>query len=155
MSVWSGEGMKFLDIHFLDVGHGDCTIVEFPERLTVIDINNCKSFGKETESELRKRNEPPAVNPFLALMRPPAPPHPLGDFLAQMLEAQRKLQAEKDKLTDPIDYYKANFTGRPIFRDIQVTPTWTIWLVCIESGFKRGFQSSISGIRSIALRRTK
>lgn len=122
MSVWSGEGMKFLDIHFLDVGHGDCTIVEFPERLTVIDINNCKSFGKETESELRKRNEPPAVNPFLALMRPPAPPHPLGDFLAQMLEAQRKLQAEKDKLTDPIDYYKANFTGRPIFRDIQSHP---------------------------------
>ena len=39
-----------------------------------------------------------------------------------MVEAQRKLQAEKDKLTDPIDYYKANFTGRAIFRYIQSHP---------------------------------
>jgi len=143
MSLWTGEGMKFLDIHFLDVGHGDCTMVEFPERLTVIDINNCKSFGKETESELRKRNEPPPLNPFLSpsygrlsglarptspfsalggLTQPPAQSPPFGNFLAQMVEAQRKLQAEKDKLTDPIVYFKANFPGRPIFRYIQSHP---------------------------------
>ena len=30
MSVWTGTGMQFLDIHFLDVGHGDCTVVNNP-----------------------------------------------------------------------------------------------------------------------------
>jgi hypothetical protein len=117
--------------------------VVFAERLTVIDINNCKSFGKETESELQKRNEPPSPSPFLAppygalsafarptdplsgiggLAAPPPPPQRLTNFLAQIAEAQRKLQAERDKLTDPIAYFKANFAGRPIFRYIQSHP---------------------------------
>ena len=34
-----------LDLRFLNVGHGDCTLVEFPsKRLAMIDINNSKSF---------------------------------------------------------------------------------------------------------------
>ena len=141
MSVWTGTGMQFLDIHFLDVGHGDCTVVEFPERLTVIDINNCKSFGKETEAELRRRNQPPPPNPYLpqlhgglsalaagglgalGRMVPPPPASPtLADLMAQIVEARLKLEREKDKLTDPITYYKAHFTGRPIFRYVQTHP---------------------------------
>jgi hypothetical protein len=132
--------MQFLDIHFLDVGHGDCTVVEFPERLTVIDINNCKSFGKETEAELRRRNQPPPPSPFFpqlqgglsalaagglgalgGLVPPPAPPT-LADIMAQIVEARLKLDREKDKLTDPITYYKAHFAGRPIFRYVQTHP---------------------------------
>jgi len=66
MSVWSGNGMQFLDVHFLDVGHGDCTIVEFPERLTVVDINNGKAFDKEIETEFQHRYKPAPANPFLA-----------------------------------------------------------------------------------------
>jgi competence protein ComEC len=33
-----------LRIHFLNVGHGDCTIISHPSgRLTMIDINNSKT----------------------------------------------------------------------------------------------------------------
>jgi competence protein ComEC len=132
MSVWSydGEHMQFLDIHFLDVGHGDCTVVEFPERLTVMDINNCKSFGKESEAELRKRYTPKPPNPLLSpgFRLPSRPAGPIGgpaqsvSLLAEMMEAERKLQEAKDHLTNPIDYFKAKFAGRSIFRYIQSHP---------------------------------
>ncbi len=149
MSVWSGNGMQFLDVHFLDVGHGDCTIVEFPERLTVVDINNGKAFDKEIETEFQRRYKPAPPNPFLAgglsalggstappVVRNPwlspsyagafaglgGGPMPLSSLLSQKTEAEKKLQEAKDKLTSPIDYLKANFTGRPIFRYIQTHP---------------------------------
>ena len=42
-----------LKIHFLNVGHGDCTLLEFPSgRTTLIDINNSKVVDKKTEEEL-------------------------------------------------------------------------------------------------------
>jgi len=41
-----------LRIHFLNVGHGDCTFVEFPSgRKALIDINNSKQLDEETEKE--------------------------------------------------------------------------------------------------------
>ncbi len=132
MSVWSydGEHMQFLDIHFLDVGHGDCTVVEFPERLTVMDINNCKSFGKESEAELRKRYTPKPPNPLLSPgargllggLNPIGGPPQRVSLLAQVMEAERKLKETKDHLTNPIDYFKAKFAGRPIFRYVQSHP---------------------------------
>jgi hypothetical protein len=34
-----------LEIHFLSVGHGDCTIIQFPSgRVMMIDINNSKTL---------------------------------------------------------------------------------------------------------------
>ena len=37
--------MESLRLHFLNVGHGDCTFVEFPSgHLTMIDINNSSSL---------------------------------------------------------------------------------------------------------------
>ena len=54
-------------------------------------------------------------------MLPPASPT-LADLMAQIVEARLKLEREKDKLTDPITYYKAHFTGPPIFRDVQTHP---------------------------------
>lgn len=137
MSIWNADSgqMQFLDIHFLNVGHGDCTVVEFPERLTVIDVNNCKAFGKESEAELRKRYTPKPTNPLLsprasvlAGLGHPLPFPPIAGpaqgipVLAQIFEADRKLRNAKDGLTDPIDYFKANFAGRPIFRYIQSHP---------------------------------
>lgn len=42
-----------MKIHFLNVGHGDCTIVEFPSgRLMMIDINNSKSLPEADEEAL-------------------------------------------------------------------------------------------------------
>ena len=82
--------MKYVDFHFLDVGHGDCTIIEFPDRLTVVDINNCKTLDRESETEFRHRYKPPAPNPFFAgtasLGRTGAP----RTFMDLMLEASRE-----------------------------------------------------------------
>jgi len=120
--------MKFLDVHFLDVGHGDCTIVEFPDRLTVVDINNCKTLDKESELELQNRYKTPARSSLFAPPYPAAlsslsgPAQPLHRFLLEKTQAEIKLQEAKDKLTNPIDYLKARFTGRPIFRYIQTHP---------------------------------
>lgn len=42
-----------LKIHFLNVGHGDCTLVEFPSgRRMMVDINNSKSIDDTTAEEL-------------------------------------------------------------------------------------------------------
>jgi hypothetical protein len=42
-----------LKVHFLNVGHGDCTIIRHPDgRLTMIDINNAKDFDPTTAQEL-------------------------------------------------------------------------------------------------------
>lgn len=56
--------MQYLGIHFLDVGHGDCTLIEFPGRLTMVDVNNCKTLDRESEAEIRKRYKS-APNPLL------------------------------------------------------------------------------------------
>lgn len=42
-----------LKVHFLNVGHGDCTIIEPPSgRLTMIDINNSQDFDDATREDL-------------------------------------------------------------------------------------------------------
>ena len=44
-----------LRIHFLNVGHGDCTIISHPSgRLTMIDINNSQYYDDESFQELLK-----------------------------------------------------------------------------------------------------
>ncbi|MGM7637557.1 ComEC/Rec2 family competence protein [Bacillus sp. Hm123] len=57
-----------LKIHFLNVGHGDCTLIEFPSgRITLIDINNSKVLDEKTTEELysnfdfSKENRPQGV----------------------------------------------------------------------------------------------
>lgn len=119
------------DFHFLDVGHGDCTIVDIPGHLTVIDINNCKTLAKESETELRNRYSAPAPSPFFmprygglasALGGNPPSSNNWLTMLAQVAEADRRLKEARDKLTNPIDYLKSRFPGRSIFRYIQTHP---------------------------------
>jgi beta-lactamase superfamily II metal-dependent hydrolase len=44
---------EMLKVHFLNVGHGDCTIIRHPDgRLTMIDINNAKDLDPTTAQEL-------------------------------------------------------------------------------------------------------
>src|SRR5437879_3225494 len=114
--------------------HGDSTIVDIPYHLTVNDINNCKTLSKESETELRNRYRRPAPNAFLSTFTGPAtsilggrlggipPPPDFLSTLAQMAEAESKLAAAKEKLTNPIDYLKARFPRRAIFRYIQTHP---------------------------------
>lgn len=47
--------MNSLLIHFLNVGHGDCTIVEFPEHLTMVDVNASRALDDETRTELEEK----------------------------------------------------------------------------------------------------
>ncbi|HEV2314956.1 MAG TPA: hypothetical protein VGR94_06600 [Candidatus Acidoferrales bacterium] len=126
MAEWNGQNMRFLDIHFLDVGHGDCTIIEFPGHLTMVDVNNCKTLDRESESEVRKRYTKPAPNPLLAAaLGPLGGSNPQPNYLQMLIEAgeaERKLKEAKDKLTNPIDYLKARFPGKAIFRYIQTHP---------------------------------
>lgn len=109
--------MPNLKIHFLNVGHGDCTIIEFPDRLTVVDINACKKFAAESETELRKRYRSQYLaNPFLA-----------GGSLASMLAGDEQhvktmLAADSAKLIDPVSYITTHFPGQAIFRYIQTHP---------------------------------
>src|SRR2546427_6511887 len=139
--------MKYVDFHFLDVGHGDCTIVEFPGRLTVVDINNCKTLDRESESELRNRYRPPAPNPLLAAPYAGAAAILGGARLPNYLqalvegrEAEKKLQEARDKLTNPIDYLKARFPGQSIFRYIQTHPDMDhmagLYRVLVEEGIE-------------------
>jgi competence protein ComEC len=118
--------MMALDIHFLDVGHGDCTIIDFPNHLTVVDINNCKTLARESEEEIKHKYNPPAVvpNPFLYGLGGGLPPPPGLTLSALMkaVEADKKLTEAKDRLTSPIDYLNARFAGRGIFRYIQSHP---------------------------------
>lgn len=126
MAEWNGQGMQFLDIHFLDVGHGDCTLIEFPGHFTMVDINNCKTLDSDSESEVRKRYTKPTPNPLLAAaLAPLSASNPQPNYLQMFMEAaeaERKLKEAKDKLVNPIDYLKARFTGKAIFRYIQTHP---------------------------------
>lgn len=116
----------YREFHFLDVGHGDCTIVDIPDRLTIIDINNCKTLSKESESEIKNKYQPASSNPFLAAAQStlsgPQPPMDIMATLRRMAAAEARLKEAKDKLTNPIDYLKAKFAGRAIFRYIQTHP---------------------------------
>lgn len=96
-----------LKVHFLNVGHGDSTLIEHPSgRLTLIDINNSQEPDQETIEEYA--SEKPA-NPFQSL---------LGNTL-NLEEA--KADAARD-LTDPIAYIKAHYPGRKLFRFILTHP---------------------------------
>lgn len=126
--------MRSLKIHFLNVGHGDCTIIDFPGRLTVIDINNCKKLAAETEAELRARyrarravpTPTPRPQAVLGGYKPVANPllgmGPLANALYASNAVQQDLDKDVARLTDPIDYLKRNFPNRPIFRYIQTHP---------------------------------
>ncbi|MDX3712275.1 hypothetical protein PV733_25665 [Streptomyces europaeiscabiei] len=99
-----------MKIHFLNVGHGDCTIVELPSgRIMMIDINNSKKLPEEDEKAL-------------ALAKGVS----LYDFRhqARFIKGRFRSWEEyyKSLLVDPADYFKENFPGKSLFRYIQTHP---------------------------------
>jgi beta-lactamase superfamily II metal-dependent hydrolase len=97
-----------LKIHFLNVGHGDCTVIEHPSgRLTVIDINNGDELDPTTEAELSERYHVDRTT-FGAYFSGVGP----------LLE-----QAGYDvKLTNPIEFLTGNFQRKEIWRYVQTHP---------------------------------
>lgn len=95
-----------LRVHFLNVGQGDCTIVEFPSgRIGMIDVNHLDSLDATTEQEIAReyhRESPRATSS------------------AASFEEFRKQRYAK--LTDPLEYYKREVRAKHIFRMIVTHP---------------------------------
>ncbi len=102
-----------LVVHFLNVGQGDCTIVEFPSgRIGMVDVNNLKVLDKDTRSEVLQEY------------------HQSMDYLVD--KAMGKSQYELDeqfltketaRLTDPLAYYDVHIgKTKDIFRLLVTHP---------------------------------
>jgi beta-lactamase superfamily II metal-dependent hydrolase len=99
-------------IHFLNVGHGDCTIVEFPSgNLTVVDINVCPELLAE---ELISMAIPLGFDSSSLRSRP--------EWSLDLLTARFKEAAGLHALTNPVDYLVANFPEQSVFRFIATHP---------------------------------
>ncbi len=95
-------------LHFLNVGDGDCTIVEFPSgRLMMVDINNSKALDSQSTEELREHYQIDQgvyqLNKLLGI----------DSFAAKGYTI---------KLTDPVDYYKMRWGKQDIFRFVCTHP---------------------------------
>ncbi len=98
--------MSALVAHFLNVGHGDCTFLEFPSgRLAMIDINNTESLPEADVDALAQARGMSTA----AFKSAAAGTRSWEDYYKSLLD-------------DPVDYYRANFEGRSIFRYIQTHP---------------------------------
>jgi competence protein ComEC len=104
-----------LKAHFLNVGSGDCTIIEFPSgRIGIVDIYNLKILDEETKSEL--------LQEFAGISREYLDSKAYKPFLAKALEEQY-IKKEQEKLTDPLFYYNDNIgQNTEIFRLMVTHP---------------------------------
>jgi competence protein ComEC len=121
--------MKMLRVHFLNVGHGDCTIIKHHSgRLTMIDINNSQDYDdssfKELLAEETQRGDrfgsalwggtrTGIANALLALSHPPQ--NPLAIYGRALAQAKREL-------TNPIDFLRRNYPHQRIWRFILTHP---------------------------------
>jgi competence protein ComEC len=96
-----------VDIHMLNVGHGDCTFVDFEgEYLTMIDINTSKSLR---EGDVAGLAEAKGLSS--------------QEFKTLPLVSGRTWEdVYRSILVGPLEYYRSHFDGRPIFRYIQTHP---------------------------------
>ncbi|AEA27654.1 hydrolase [Pseudonocardia dioxanivorans CB1190] len=99
-----------LKVHFLNVGHGDCTFVELPSgRLMMVDINNSKSLPEEDIEALAESKFLSKAAFELNLAATPAGVRSWEDYYESLL-------------VDPVDYHRDNLRSQEIFRYIQTHP---------------------------------
>lgn len=97
--------MEHTTIHFLNVGHGDCTIIEHPSgNLTMIDINNSHSLPEDDEVALAALHQV-SLSEFR------------HGLFAKSLEAMYR-----ERLVDPRTYYREHFGTKSLFRYVQSHP---------------------------------
>src|SRR5690349_1999769 len=103
-------------IHFLNVGHGDCTIIEHASgNLTMIDINNADQLDEDSRKELAEAYGITGAA------------YDLGRFLTKDFNLSfRKTYLQPKgydvELTDPVNYYLQRWKGKSIFRFIATHP---------------------------------
>lgn len=105
-----------LDVHFLNVGHGDCTIIHHPEsekrkdgRVSIIDINDWDHL------------KPEETHQFIA---------GLSSYLEQQSSSgyfEKQISQEEyaeEYLDDPVEYYQEAFSGlkNKVWRFISTHP---------------------------------
>ncbi len=96
-----------LTAHFLNVGHGDCTIVEHASgRLTMIDINRSRHLP---EADLDAIASAHRTSRLMLKLAGPAGFKSWEDFYRSLL-------------VDPCDYFDDWFSGRSVFRYLQTHP---------------------------------
>jgi len=94
-----------LKIWFLNVGHGDCTLIEHDSgRLTMIDINNSQDYDPATRQELLLEHTIQA------------------GLLTGLTDVAAVEATEAKELTDPVDFLKTNFPGRELHRFVLTHP---------------------------------
>jgi beta-lactamase superfamily II metal-dependent hydrolase len=100
-----------LKVHFLNVGHGDCTVIKHPSgRITIVDIHNGSELDDDSENEILKA---------------------LG-WSDLKIAVEKATGASKNQLlekagyniprTNPIEFLKQNYPGERAFRYIQTHP---------------------------------
>jgi beta-lactamase superfamily II metal-dependent hydrolase len=105
-----------LTVHFLNVGRGDCTIIEFPSgRVGIVDIDNLRVLDEYTKSELLAEYH---LSMNYIIRKAAAK----SVFETIRLDSELIKKAEEN-LTDPLAYYDANIgSKRDIFRFIVTHP---------------------------------
>lgn len=91
-------------VHFLNVGHGDCAVIQLPERIMMIDINNGQTLDESTKNELM---ESYSINST--------------DLLFKSLNEVLLAKGYNIPLTNPIEYLK-NLGIDVIFRFVLSHP---------------------------------
>ena len=130
-----------LRVYFLNVGHGDSTLIEHPSgRLTMIDINNSQDYDSDSFQEvLAERREKERArrfaatltglggdphtgfaglgNPFATVLVQPA--LPTDNILLEVLEA---IETTRKEITDPVKFLQKYYPGRRLWRFILSHP---------------------------------
>src|SRR5207247_463011 len=98
-----------LKVHFLNVGQGDCTIIEFPSgRIGIVDIDNLSILDEDTRAEMLQEYRE-SVEFHTGQI--------LGKDTSRMEE--EFVRARERELTDPLAYYDAHIgPSKEIFRFI-------------------------------------
>jgi competence protein ComEC len=100
-----------LTLHFLNVGKGHCSIIDFPSgRLTLIDIDDSRSF---TEEDLDDMAEMLGIKSSFARYK---------SLYGSKTARQLVEKAYTIELSDPIGYLQAQFPTRDVFRFILTHP---------------------------------
>jgi len=106
-----------LNVHFLNVGQGDCTIVEFPSgRVAIVDIDNLQTVDPDTAREVIEEYQRSADYLIKQVLGRTVG----GDLTREASEFFRKNYAP---LTDPLAYCDTHIgRGREIFRLLITHP---------------------------------
>lgn len=121
-----------LRVHFLNVGHGDCTVIEHPDgHLTVIDINNGAELDLKSTLVLAKAYKLPIYSRLDEIHRDRRSfINRLGVSKARQLVTAIERQALDElvrkgyeiKLTNPVEFLSQRYKSKTIFRYIQTHP---------------------------------